>query len=718
MVETIMLVGEPSLNPKKPDEWIDIISDCVSRRKGLPAKLATGVTVGCLQRISDRFEEIMLFSTVFDVSGRRKRGPKRKFTMKRMEHDGCISCATVSVRLFSTSSEELRLDSGPGDTTICPFHPKSAHFLHLLTLNRGLDSPQIEAPGTGERTMSDTAEATDGATIPGDLGQDLPPVRVHEIVEEATTGQTEVRPLDQPPVASETAAGSSGQVIIEGSRITHSDNIDEIRTGPTDQPNTGTETNAEISHQTRLENISEISGSTEELEATTSVTPASSIGEEQQQDAELQKERKTHYSSFIPRRDSLFYGRSEILKELEDILFVPQDDASPQTSIIEPRKPNLVCLRGLAGIGKTAIANEFVCRFMHQFNNVIWLNASSEANLGRYCHDSAVALGLVNGRVSQDHQASRLKLMDFLKTCCAPWLLILDDCEDGVDISQYLPNDSMCSVIATARKQPLTVPTTVWSVINVPGFTSEEAARFLVKCLDAEITDQDAEAICRAAVRFHISPLVCRQLTKWCAQGVVSLKDITVLLEKTDSDMNLARRFEPPVHMITSSVLGQLNEPATSLLRNFCFYDGNRVSKRLVRTAQPRNLKFKMLSHTEPGSDQALSEAVSRLVRLAMVDIDGHQWSCQRSIQDSVRGQLDDETWRDGFNEACSSIWYHWPSSRKLKNIMGGFWEDFDQLHSHVHHLAGCLVLDRLDDQAASYDPGEEFTRLLVYHTW
>lgn len=702
MVETIMLVGEPSLNPKKPDEWIETISECVSRRKGLPAKLATGITVGCLQKISDRFEEIMLFSTVFDVSGSIKRGPKRKFRMRRTEHDGCIGCATVHVRLFSTSSDELLMDSGPGDTAICPFHPKSAHFGHLLTLNPTPSLSQIEAPETGDATTSNTTEAADGTTMESTTSEDLPPVRVEELYEEATNvPTTEARPIsplvepadsddDNNLEVDETEGhpsaaitGPSGDADIEGSDITH---------------------------------IDDISDSTEELETATSTTPTSSISEEQQQDAEVPRERKTYYSSFIPERDNLFYGRCEIFRELEEILLVPQNAPSPQTSLSGPRKPNLVCLRGLGGIGKTAVATEFVYRFMHKFNHVIWLNASSEANLGRYSHDSAVALGLVNGRVSQDHQASRLKLTDFLRNLCAPWLLILDNCEDGVDISHHLPNDSMCSVIATARKQPLTVPTTVWSVINVPGLTSEEAARFLVNCLDAEITDEDAEAICRAAVRYHISPLVCRQLTRWCARGSVSFKDITVLLEGTDT---LARRFESPVHVITSSVLGQLNEPATALIRNLCFYDGTRVSKRLVRTAQSRNLKFKILSRNQPGSEKALSEAASRLVRLAMVDIDGpRDWSCPSIIQESVRGQLDDETWRDGFNEACSSIWYHWPSSRKLKNIMGGFWEDFDQLHSHVHHLASCLVLDRLDDKATSYDPGEEFTRLLVYHTW
>lgn len=737
MVETIMLVGEPSLNPKKPDEWIELISECISRKKGLPKRLATGFTVGCLQKISDKFEEILLFSTVFDVSSSRGSGLRRKFRMKRMEHDGCIGCATVRVRLFTTSSEETLLESGPGDASVCPFHPKSIHFPHLLASTA--NPPQIEASGRSNVVQNPSrpvAAISSGETAQDTPSQVLPPVspvsgaNAHEespIITATTQEHSTPSPThaveaivepqsargNEPPPAtpqSEVENTETGYILDE-------DLDDEPTTIPVDQSQQiHGDTAIEPSSGSNAPNSGEFSDSPEHPEALQPTALASPTNE---QVGEPHRSRKEYYSSFMPPRDDLFYGRTEILKQLEEALLCPKtDDVSSQTSLSESRKPNMVCLTGMAGIGKTSIANEFAYRFMQKFKFIIWLNASSEANLGKYSHDSAVALGLVNGRLSQDHTASRLTLMKFLKDSCAPWLLVLDDCEDGVDISQYIPNDGTCSVLATARNQPLTDSAMLWSVLEVPGFTVEEGARFLLKCLNTEITDEEARAICSMAVRYHISPLSCRHLASWRTRESISLNDISVMLGL--EDISLARRFESPIYTITYSRMGRLNSPASSLLGKLCFYDGSRVKERFVRSGKSRTLTI--LSRTKPESRETEADAPTVLFKLALVDIDESRpervFRVHRSVQDAVRSQLDDEAWREGFHEACDSILYSWPSARKFKNILGGFWEEFDVLHSHVNHLAVCLARDRLAESSTPFDPGEEFMRLLVHHTW
>ncbi|KAM7194066.1 hypothetical protein V8F20_008162 [Naviculisporaceae sp. PSN 640] len=739
MVETIMLVGEPSLNPKKPDEWIELISECISRKKGLPKRLATGFTVGCLQQISDKFEEILLFSTVFDVSSSKKSGLRRRFRMKRMEHDGCIGCATVHVRLFTTSSEETLLESGPGDASICPFHPKSIHFPHLLTLTPASPAglPQIEASGRSNAVLG--ASRRLAAISSGEAAQDTSSQVLPPVSPVSGSSVDEESPLITLPDPEHPTPSSPNKVeeIVESHFGQGNDTLEVIpqteaeKTGPVsvlvddDEPTVSpVDQSHQIHDDTPYESSSGASTSNSGITLTSAghletLQPIALANPADEQVGESHRPRKEYYSSFIPPRDDLFYGRTEILKLLEEALLCPKTEvASSQTSLSEPRKPNLVCLIGMAGIGKTSIANEFAYRFMNKFKVIIWLNASSEANLGKYCHDSAVALGLVNGRLSQDHAASRLTLMKFLKDSCSPWLLVLDDCEEGVDISQYIPNDGTCSVLATARYQPLTHSAMLWTVLEVPGFTVEEGARFLLNCLNTEITDEEARAICSMAVRYHISPLSCRHLASWRTRESISLKDISVMLGL--EDISLARRFESPIYTITYSRMGRLNSPASSLLGKLCFYDGSRVKERHVRAGKSRTLTI--LARTRPGSSETVTDASTVLFKLALVDIDESRperaFCLHRSVQDAVRSQLDDEAWRDGFHEACGSILYSWPSPRKFKNILGGFWEEFDDLHSHVNHLAVCLVRDRLAESAAPFDPGEEFMRLLVHHTW
>jgi hypothetical protein len=116
---------------------------------------------GILQRISDVFEGVLLQYTLFDVSGSNKPRPKRRFRMKRMNHDGCICAATVRVRLFTISSEETTVEPSPGDTTICPFHPESAHFSNLLLILTLTSPPSFSQVLTAP--PSQLATITDGS---------------------------------------------------------------------------------------------------------------------------------------------------------------------------------------------------------------------------------------------------------------------------------------------------------------------------------------------------------------------------------------------------------------------------------------------------------------------------------------------------------------------------------------------------------------------------
>lgn len=747
-IETIVLVGEPSLNPKKPDEWIDLISECVSQQHGLPKRLGNGVTVGCLQRISDIFETILLRSTLFDVSSTNQPQPKRKFRMKKMEHDGCIGCPTIHVRLFTTSSEERLLDSGPGELNICPFHPKSAHFGKLLMLNSPPELPQLGAPNSN--TSSSNTIAADSMTALG--GRILPeeeqlqaatasqpaeltpfesddgvasPIRPQP-ANEQTSGETDsekfrIRAPEKPVDDAEDVVPStySAQDKSEGS--TEQPRAEKLavppevcqRQGSTASPR-GRKTYFSSSASSR--DGCQGNPGTGPRETNRRCTAKSAVPPgvcQQHVNIASPRERKTYFSSSVPARDGHFFGRSEVLGQLERAILRTQDGNFNQNSI-QPTKAKLVWLLAPPGMGKTSIAIEFAYRFMEKFEYVIWLNATSNANLGKYCHDSAIALGLINGRLSQDHRVSRSRLMDFLGRASSPWLLVLDGCADGVDISPYLPDDGMCSVVATGRQQPVSAG---WSVIDVPPFTPEEAGQFLVSCVKKETSGEDADGICFAAVRYHVSPLVVRQLAKWSTRESISFKQINALL--SGSGLPLAFRFQP-VHEVMSCTMDRLDTTTVSLLVTLCFYDANRVSKRLLRTARTRISRgSSRLGATE--HESALTGAVSLLWRSALLDIDDSQpessYQMHRTVQDWIRTQVDDKTWRDGFEAACSSLSYQWPSKRKLKNIMGGFWEDFDNLHTHVHHLAECLTRDRLVDQL-SYDPGDQFKRLLVYHTW
>ena len=660
-IETIMLVGEPCLNPNKPDEWISVISECVSQQRGLPRRLCSGITVGCLQSVSDVFETILLRSTVFDVLGTKRPQQKRRFRMKKMEHDGCIGCTTIHVRLFTTSSEETILDPGSGETNICPFNPKSAHYPKLLMFN----SP--------EQLQLDSPES------------DLSRINI------ATVGRT---PNTNGLAPSDELAGSP-----ISDRVFEVTDTEEISALLSEEQVIAADETVPSSHGSGCDVEVDIAAEAEEPRVTRA----------HQESTASPRTRNSYFSSSIPARDKKFFGRSQILERLSHaVLGTLDSNASQNSGSIQSVTANLVWLTGLEGIGKTAVAVEFAYRAIEKFDCVIWLNATSKAHLGISCHDSAIALGLVNGRVCQDHQISRSRWMDYLGRSSSRWLLVLDDCRNQADIQPYLSSNPMCSVIATGRQLPAA---TGWTVIQVPPFTPEEAAHCFISLLEHENPDQNAEGICAAAVRYCTSPLTLRQIAGWTTRDDLSFKDILgdVLGGSTSrgDKVELTLRLKP-VDKVMDSCMGKLDTEVISWLVTLSFYDERGCTERLLRMARRKD-------------ESTLPRATSMLWRSAFLDINdsqaGSSYRMCRPVQDHVRRTVDDKTWRAGFEAACSGLSYQLPSKRKLPNIMYGFWEDFDSLHTHVHHLADCLTRDRLVDQI-SYDPGDQFKRLLVWHTW
>jgi len=197
---------------------------------------------------------------------------------------------------------------------------------------------------------------------------------------------------------------------------------------------------------------------------------------------------------------------------------------------------------------------------------------------------------------------------------------------------------------------------------------------------------------------------------------MLSFKSISVLLERHDTSLTL--RYDPIQSMLSASV-DRLETLAARLLSGLCFYDSHGAAICLVLAAP----QWRLADSSDAGNDErSLSTAASVLWEKALLntDVDDPQTFClHKVLQERIRTQLDEPAWNGGFNAACDSILYHWPSKRKFRNIIGGFWEEFEPLHTHIHYLATCLCEDRIfQDQPSSYDPGDQFKRLLVYHTW
>lgn len=100
------------------------------------------------------------------------------------------------------------------------------------------------------------------------------------------------------------------------------------------------------------------------------------------------------YLNIYPRNNR-FFGRNDVLQTISEHLLPSMQDTLRLRSF---------ALYGLAGIGKSQIATEFVYRNMRSFKAVFWVSASSEEKLFQGFTEVARELNLNNGTTINDQQ--------------------------------------------------------------------------------------------------------------------------------------------------------------------------------------------------------------------------------------------------------------------------------------------------------------------------
>jgi len=677
-IDTIVMVGEPNLQTDNQWEWFDLI--CVSIERPLPQKLANDLSVGVLQRIADSFEEVLLWSTLFEVTGIPRAKPKHHWNFRRTEPGGCICSVSIHVRKNTTADEEKLLEKGQGDDKICSFHPRSAHFQNLLMLNGPPALVQISDKPTFP--INTECVATDHSlSIQPNKFQD-------QVATEKNYG----------PRTREEQCSPSKDI----------NNSDEVASRKSCYEVGNSDTTKE--HRFFMDTFSTFGTSTAKQ---TDI----SVLESFQDPRPLQNRRKRRMrtpalSSSIPPRDMLFFGRESILSLLKEAILAAFPN-SEKNRVLQ-RQPRILYLTGSPGIGKTAIAVEYFYRSMDHIDHLFWLNASSQASLGKYCHDFAVALSLVEGRLSQDHEASRAKFLDWLETCGKTFLLVFDDVSRDSDLTPYIPKCGSGSILVTSRHKTCKgLDQDSTQIVEVPALEETEAARFLYHALFLGNRPDQSRDLCVAASRYRASPLILRHLANWSFRHRISIHYINNIIDIKEASLRLqVRLHHASINDIISIKVDAMDTVEFSVFNVLCLFDPEGVQDKLLFGAERSDCLPLQLF---PRNSQALSSIMQQLWKSSLIENRYDKlWYVQQTVQDAVKSNMDYETFNDSFQTACLLVKAQWPPKHRLRNIINGFWPEFDALHSQVYSLAHSLV----ETRNTLVDPDDDFKQLLINHTW
>jgi len=333
----------------------------------------------------------------------------------------------------------------------------------------------------------------------------------------------------------------------------------------------------------------------------------------------------------IPPRNKNFTGRKEILERL-------RQSRSSNVKAVVPEQP--AALRGLGGVGKTAIAVEYAFRYRTAYDVVWWIpseqlplvRSSLAALAGRLGLETAQAAGI---------EGAAAAALDALRRGqpYSRWLLIFDNADQPVDFREYIPSGPG-DVLITSRN-PAWQATA--QTVEVDVFTRSESREFIGKRAPAQVSDSEANLL---AERLGDLPLALDQAGAMLAESGMPVEEYIGLLdEQIGKIMAEGRSAEYPlsVHaawtISVKKVRDQLPQ-AQELLRCCAFFGPDPIPRDVFRRgSQATGTRVSDLM----ADSILLARAIRELGRYALVTIGGRAISVHRLVQALMRDELTEQ---------------------------------------------------------------------------
>jgi tetratricopeptide (TPR) repeat protein len=336
----------------------------------------------------------------------------------------------------------------------------------------------------------------------------------------------------------------------------------------------------------------------------------------------------------VPARNKNFTGRVDALAQL-------RAGASSRVTVIlpeqDPDNPLPQAVQGLGGVGKTAIAIEYVHRYSSDYDLVWWIPADqlpsvrgALATLADRLHlDPPVAAG-IDGAIAS--------VLDALRRGepYSRWLIIFDNADQPEDIYKLIPHGPG-DVLITSRNHRWQSQT---NIIPMNVFLRTESTEFLLKRVPKGLTDTDAS---RLAAKLGDLPLALEQAGAMLSETGMPVDEYLRLLEDHVTGIMAEGKSPDYPHSMTAAwklsvaTLQRRTPEALELLRCCAFFGPEPIPRNVFRRgAQPTGTPVADVI----SNPIAMSRAVRELGRYALVTLDGSSVSVHRLIQALLRDEL------------------------------------------------------------------------------
>jgi tetratricopeptide (TPR) repeat protein len=246
-----------------------------------------------------------------------------------------------------------------------------------------------------------------------------------------------------------------------------------------------------------------------------------------------------------------FIGRDDLLIAIHDGLSTPE-------------RAGAFTLWGLGGVGKTALALEYLHSHAREFDVVWWIDATDSALVGAQVAALGFALGLPAGSDWTAVSAA-------LHAQGRRWMLVLDNVTQPELIGQFRPSNAQGRLLATSRIRGLDG---FGAATEVREFSPDEAVDVLVRRV-GHITETEARSV--ADLLGHL-PLAMEQAASYLVQtGIPPARYVRLLIERLGSMLDrgwVADRPKVTIRELWDLSIAEIRaeRPAAAALLELCAF--------------------------------------------------------------------------------------------------------------------------------------------------
>lgn len=346
----------------------------------------------------------------------------------------------------------------------------------------------------------------------------------------------------------------------------------------------------------------------------------------------------------VPYRRNLFFtGHEDILQTLHSAFQSKEKGIIPALAI-----------SGLSGIGKTQTALEYIYRYRHEYQAVLWCRAQTLELLTTDFTSIAALLELPE-RYKQNHDCTVVAVKRWLSRETG-WLLVMDNANDLEMVSDFLPELPVGHLLLTTCSQHTAQ---IARCIPLEKLSREESILFLLqraKLLENSCSCDVASADCWSQARAIAEmmdglPLALDQAAAYIEETNCGLRGYAERYQQRKLALLSRRGGCCPDHpesiaatwSLSLAKIAQTHPAAAELLRLCAFLHPDAIAEEMLREGCYELTPHLHLLATDPFE---LDAAIGTLTKFSLVrrNPEGRFLTLHRLVQTVLSEQMDEET--------------------------------------------------------------------------